>query len=256
MTTASEQQRASASGAGRWQLRFWQAAKLVAAVVVLSFAYGLGTSPYFSIREVQVIAPEPQLAHQALGQIQIPGEASTLFYPTQKLARTLGEYPGIKRAVVKRDLPSRLVVRVWPRVPVVAVKCSQGFALIDEEGVCVSSASRPPSHLLYIYGLIEDPLAPGEQLGETDQHLLTQCLAGLGDDQIKCGLIVDFSEQYAIQLCTANGVRGKVGTPDNLKRKVMMFAGILKELGRQGKQPAYIDVRVMDRPVWKPRRET
>ncbi len=256
MATLSQQQARARPGNRVWRLRLGQAAKLVGVVVVLSFAYGVGTSSYFWIREVQVIAPEPQLAQQALARIQVPAEASALFYPVRQIVSGLETYPPIRRAVVKRDLPGRLVVHIWPRTPVAAVKYGPTFGLVDEKGVCVSCVSRPPSDLPHIYGLIDDPLAPGEQLQDADQHLLTQCLAGVADNQIKHGLVIDFSEQYAIQLCTANGVRGKVGTTDNLKRKVMMFAGILKELEGQGKQPAYIDVRVMDRPVWKPRQET
>jgi hypothetical protein len=34
---------------------------------------------------------------------------------------------------------------------------------------------------------------------------------------------------------------------------VSLFAQVLRDLRRQGGDPAYIDVRVMDRPVWMPR---
>ena len=253
VTRASQQQTRGESEATLWRLRYRRAVRLAGLVIVLSFAYGVGTSPYFWIREVQVIASDPQLAQQALAQIEMPGEASTLFYPVEKLARAVAECPGIKRAQVGRDLPSRVVVRVWPRVPVAAIKCSEGFALVDEEGVCVRCAPQAPVQLMHVYGLINEPLAPGHKLATDSLHLLTQCLAGLESDQVKSGLIIDFSERYAIRLCTGDGVQGKVGTPDNLQRKVMMFAGILGELQRQGKRPEYIDVRIMDRPVWKPR---
>jgi len=223
---------------------------------VLSFAYGVGISPYFQIREVQVIAPNPQLAQQVLAQIDVPGDASTLFYPVAKLARAAEECPGIKRAQVRRHLPSRVVVRVWAREPVAAIKCDGGFSLVDEEGVCVNCTAQAPVDFVQIYGLTKTPIPAGQRLKSDHLQLLTECLAGLGDDEVKSGLIVDFSEEYAIRLYTADGVRGKVGTPDNLQRKVMMFAGILKELQRKGKQPAYIDVRIMDRPVWKPRLES
>lgn len=256
MARASEQQTRSQSTAAVWRLRYRQAVKLAGVVVVLSFAYGVGTSSYFRIREVQVIAPNSQLSQQALAKIEIPGQASTLFYPVEKLARAVAGCPGIKRVEVGRDLPSRVVVRVWPREPVAAVKYGEDFALVDEEGVCVSRARRAPVQLIQIYGLIQRPIAAGQRLQTDSMHLLNQCLAGLKDEELSHGLIIDFSEQYAIQLCTGGGVQGKVGTADNLQRKVMMFVGILRELQRRGQQPAYIDVRIMSRPVWKLRRES
>ena len=51
----------------------------------------------------------------------------------------------------------------------------------------------------------------------------------------------------------ASGVLGKLGSPDNLTRKIMMFLAIMEQLEEKGRQAAYIDVRIMDQPVWKPR---
>jgi len=234
---------------GRWYRR---AAQLAGLVVVLGFAYGVGTSEYFWIREVQVIAPTPQLAQQVLAQIEVPATASALFYPAEKLARTVEECPTIKRAEVKPDLPSRLVIQVWPRVPVAAIKSNAGFLLVDEEGMCISQTPETPVDLIQIYGLIGQPIAAGQTLKPHMLHLLTECVTALEGEEVKAGLIIDFAQRYSIRLCTAAGVQGKVGSPDNLQRKIMMFAAILKDLQRRGAQPAYIDVRIMDRPVWKP----
>lgn len=249
---ASEQQSRGESTAVVWRRWYRLAAQLAGLVIVLSFAYGVGTSEYFWIREVQVIAPTPQLAQQVLAQIEVPATASALFYPVQRLAQAVEQCPQIKQAQVKPDLPSRLVVRVWPRAPVAAIKSNAGFLLVDEEGVCISQASEAPADLIQIYGLIGQPIPAGQKLKPHVLRLLTECVTALEGEEVKSGLIIDFSQRYSIKLCTAAGVQGKVGSSDNLQRKVMMFAAILKDLQRRGAQPAYIDVRIMDRPVWKP----
>ena len=252
MAQTSQQQGRRNHEVNVWRLRYRRAGKLAALVVVLSFVYGVGTSPYFWVRQVQVIAPSPQLAEQALAQIHVPAEASALFFPAQRLARTVEKSPAIKRAQVERDLPAKLVVHVWPRVPIAAVKCGDQFSLVDEEGVCVRQAAQAPERLMRIYGLVKRQVTPGQRLKDADLDLLTQCMAALKDKQIGSGLVIDFSQRYVIEVCTATGVRGKMGTADNLQRKLMMFAAILEELRQKGHDPEYIDVRIMDRPVWKP----
>ncbi len=252
MARLSQQDSRGESEVGLWRLRYRRAVQVAGLVILFSFVYGVGTSEYFWIREVQVIAPTPQLAQQVLAQAMVPAEASALFYPVQRLAHTIEQCPQIKQAQVEPDLPSRLVIRVWPREPVAAIKCDTGFSLVDEKGVCVICASRAPADLIQIYGLIQGPISAGQRLNPNSLNLLTQCLAGLENEEVRSGLIIDFSQRYSIRLCTAAGVQGEAGSADNLQRKVMMFAAILKELQRRGAQPAYIDVRIMDRPVWKP----
>ncbi len=233
--------------------RYRSALKLVGLTIVVSFVYGLLASPYFAIREVHIEAPDSELAKQATALITVPYGASTLLYPVQCIAAALDECPQVQRAWVERDLPSRLVIHVWRRYPIAALQIGGQWALVDEQGVCVgSSTARPPS-LVHAYGLLTKPLAPGERLVEPQLGLLTETLDAVPDKLLRPGLVMDFTDLHLIQIHSPSGVLGKLGSPDNLKRKIMMFVAIMQRLEEKGKRPAYIDVRIMDRLVWRPR---
>ncbi len=227
--------------------------KLVGLTIAVSFVYGLLGSPYFAIREVHVEAPDSELAKQATGLITVPYGASTLLYPVQRIVQTLDQCPQVQRAWVKRELPSRLVIHVSRRYPIAALQTGGQWALVDEEGVCVgNSAARPPT-LIHVYGLLTAPLEPGGRLVDPQLSLLIKTLDAVPDKLLRQGLVMDFTDLHLIQIHSPSGVLGKLGSPGNLKRKIMMFVAIMQQLEEKGKHPAYIDVRIMDRPVWKPR---
>jgi len=221
--------------------------------VAASFGYGLAVSPYFAIRDVQIRAPDSALAKLALAGTEVPGGASTLLYPVQRIAEQLEDNPQIKQASIERALPGRLVVHIERRHPVAAIKTDEQWALVDEEGICVATTTALPGALIHFYGLANDPQEPGEQLNGGELKLLSEALEGLADCSATEGLVMDFTDRHLVQIYSPTGVLGKLGSPDNLKRKIMMFLAIMQQLEEKGRQAAYIDVRIMDQPVWKPR---
>ncbi len=221
--------------------------------VAASFGYGLAVSPYFAVRDVQIRAPDSALAKLALAGTEVPSGASTLLYPVQRIAEQLEDYPQIKQASIERALPDGLVVHIKRRHPVAAIKTDEQWALVDEEGICVATATALPGSLIHFYGLANNPLEPGEQLNGSELELLSETLEGLADCSATEGLVMDFTDRHLVQIYSPTGVLGKLGSPDNLKRKIMMFLAIMQQLEEKGRQAAYIDVRIMDQPVWKPR---
>lgn len=229
------------------------AVRLVGLSIVLGFAYGLAASPYFVVQEVHIKAPDGALAQQALARFTVPRHASVLLYPIQRIATAIEDCPQIKRVAVNRDLPSRLIVRIWRRYPVAAVETDRAWALVGEEGICVGNSPRRPSSLIRCYGLCNEPIAPGQRLSQPQFALLSETLAALDGKSLTQGLVMDFTDPHLIQIHSPSGVLGKLGGPDNLKRKILMFIAIMQQLQEKGERPAYIDVRIMDRPVWRPR---
>jgi len=221
--------------------------------VAVSFGYGLAVSPYFAVRDVQIRASDAALAKVALAGTRVPSGASTLVYPVQHIVEQLESYPQIKKASVERDLPGRLIVHIERREPVAAIKTDSQWALVDEEGICVTTTNVLPDSLIHFYGLANNPLEPGEQLNGSELRLLRETLAGLENCSATERLVMDFTDRHLIQIHSPSGVLGKLGSPDNLKRKIMMFLAIMEQLEEKGRRPAYIDVRITDQPVWKPR---
>jgi hypothetical protein len=93
---------------------------------------------------------------------------------------------------------------------------------------------------------------PGGRLDADSAELVAEGARAGGDAALGPDLQVDCTQPLNVRLISG-GVEGFLGATDNLARKVRLFAALLQDLRRQGGDPQYIDVRVMDRPVWKPK---
>jgi len=66
---------------------------------------------------------------------------------TAAAARRVDRLPAVLSARVTRSLPDTVVISVRPRIPALAVPAGRGYALIDPDGVTVSSAVAVPAGL-------------------------------------------------------------------------------------------------------------
>lgn len=229
---------------------------LVLGTSVLAFLAGLGSSSLFWISEVRVVAPDPALAQAVARTLTVPAQSSSLFYPLSRLERQAMTLPQVESVQVSRELPHYLVVGVSRRVPVAELITDHGLLLVGADGVITNLL--PPgakaSHLPRFLAIPVDRPEPGgrlsagwaQRVAEISQAVVTGALDA--DAQIDCSRSLDLR-------LTARGVEGYLGAMDNLERKVALFAALLSELRRQGGDPAYIDVRVMERPIWMPKGE-
>ncbi|MFG1890753.1 cell division protein FtsQ/DivIB [Micromonospora sp. NPDC049051] len=106
----------------------------------------LGTG-LFGVREVRVEGAELVTTVQVRDAAAVPDGAPLARVDLAATARRVGGLPAVERAVVTRDWPDALVVRVTERTPVAVVPRGQQFVVIDRAGVVFRSAPRPPDGL-------------------------------------------------------------------------------------------------------------
>jgi cell division septal protein FtsQ len=228
--------------------------RLVLATSLLAFLAGLGSSSLFWVSEVRVVAPDPGLAQAVARALSVPAQASSLFYPVSRLERQAAALPQVESVTVRREPPHHLVVNVNRRVPVAVLAHPSGLLLVGEDGVIthlLAPTDRAPRLPLFVGVPVASP-QPGGRLTPDWTEWVTQAAGAATDAGLAGAFRLDCSQNLDLRL-TADGVEGFLGATDNLERKVKLFAALLAELRRQGGDPAYIDVRVMERPVWMPR---
>jgi len=228
--------------------------KLVLLTILLAFAAGIGNSPLFWVNEVQVIAPDPELGKKAAQALHLPAQVSTLFYPISRLEQQLRQVPTIQAVEIDRQLPRRLIVRVTRREPVAVVTVVGSLLLVAQDGVIteVLEPREKPPPLPVIVGLATNQRRPGEQLSSEAVGLVAEMARATEASGLGPGVELDCSQPFDLRL-SAQGVEGFLGGTDNLERKVRLFAQLLTVLRKRGHNPAYIDVRIMERPVWRSR---
>jgi hypothetical protein len=90
---------------------------------------------------------------------------------------------------------------------------------------------------------------PGDHLPPWPAWVVAQTTRVANDSGLRGDWHLDCAQPFDLRL-TVGTVEGFLGGTDNLERKVHLFAESLHELKKRGERPAYIDVRVLERPVW------
>ncbi|MEU9508166.1 FtsQ-type POTRA domain-containing protein [Micromonospora sp. NPDC048170] len=106
----------------------------------------LGTG-LFGVREVRVEGADLVTAVQVRDAAAVPDDAPLARVDLAATARRVGGLPAVEQAVVTRDWPDTLVVRVTERSGVAVVPRGEQFVVIDRAGVVFRTVPRPPDGL-------------------------------------------------------------------------------------------------------------
>jgi cell division septal protein FtsQ len=164
--------------------------------------------------------------------------------------------PLVRSAVASRHLPRTIIVTPTLREPMCAVEGADGFTVLDMEGVAFGKYPQRPASVPLVRGVAPVPDKYGARVHLWYAGTLATCTsamhrAGMGGDYA-----VDVTNHHLIAVYLPSGLECKIGEADSLAKKIALCARIIADLRQKGEQAEYIDVRVPERPVWKPRSVT
>lgn len=110
---------------------------LFSAVMTSVFIYAysfLISRPYFEIKEISVRGLKELTEKDVLASAEIKPAQSLLAINTDAVIRRVATNQWIKNVYIGRELPNKLVLEVQERSPLVLVKQSSDFYLMDGEG--------------------------------------------------------------------------------------------------------------------------
>lgn len=145
---------------------------LVFGIVLLSGAlahsyYALLEASWLRVEEIRVTGLKHLEREQVLNTLGVPRYANTLTLKMAQLAPRVQALPWVKSAVVRLDLPGRLVVEITER-EVMAVVSAENYYLMDRDGKLFARTTREqsPDHLMVSgfsgKGLQEGSMLPSE----------------------------------------------------------------------------------------------
>ncbi len=218
---------------------------LVASAVL--FAHLL-TDARFRVREVTVAGAQLVDATAVQAQIGLIGQ-SVFGVPARKLERDLQAAFGcIEQATVRCQLPNRVTVRLRERETVLAWESGGRFWWIAPDGQVLGATGDPKDRLVVhdLKGIAPDP---GEYVIGVPWEYIEALAGELGelrslDYALEEGLILTTQpDQWPVFL----------GYEGDAARKVAVLRELVGNLRAEGAQVEYIDLRVANRPVIKPR---
>ena len=233
--------------------RIRHARELVLTCALLAFLWGLANSPLVFVTQVSVQADDAALTRRACSAIQVPTDASTLFYPLSEIQEQVLALPEAQSVEIDRVPCHLLVVTVHRRQPLAVAPTAAGSFLIGADGILAGLVppGQAPPKVPVLDNLLADTARPGEGLPGWAVWIMTQATSAAHRGGLTGAWHLDCAQSFDLYI-SYQGVKGLLGSTDNLGRKVELFATLLRELRRRGQHPAYLDVRVPDRPLWDP----
>jgi cell division protein FtsQ len=125
----------------RWRAAFFA---LMAIAIVAGVGWALLESRFFVVRGVQVSGTHLVTPAQVRSAADIPAGLPLIRVNDAVVAHRVEQLRQVQSARVTRDWPDTVAISVTERVPALAVPVSQGYDLIDQDGVVVESVSEQP----------------------------------------------------------------------------------------------------------------
>lgn len=122
----------------------WLAAAGVLAVLAL-LAWVAAASPLLGVRAVRVEGAGMVTEDQVRAAAAVPVGTPLVQVDLAEVARRVGTLAPVRRAVVRRDWPSTLVIRLQERIPAAVLAAGDRYQVMDATGVVFrTDAVRPP----------------------------------------------------------------------------------------------------------------
>jgi len=144
-------------------------------LVVVSVIFIMHTS-LFLVKEIEVVGNKFYTPAQVIEMSGLSTGKNLFFETKTKTARdALLETPYIKIAKIKRVIPGTIRIELTERIEYAAVPYEEGYILIDDEGLVLSTTDKDPTIPL-LEGMEDMTFEIGKPLKVTQAYLLTDTL--------------------------------------------------------------------------------
>jgi cell division protein FtsQ len=228
---------------------------LLAGVAALAGGIGwLLTAPRFRVAEIEVRGAARLDAAEVLAAAGVRSGHNLFRLDPREIAERLRRLPWVKRALVIRELPNRVVLVIEERVPFALAHVGRLYWL-DEDGVRLGAEPRAVSpRLPLVSGLaVEDgPLQEAATGHARTAIWLIRVLLRTGNPLAREISEIDASGRDGPVLYTVEGIEVRVGR-DEWEERLARLETVLAQVRSLGEPLEYIDLRFRDQVVFKPR---
>jgi cell division septal protein FtsQ len=162
----------------------------------------------------------------------------------RQAAAAIEALPGIREASVQVSLPANVGIRVQERQPLLIWRTSAGDLWLDSDAVALPYGADPAG-ATFVVDSSEQAYQPNERVNPGVVTSVQVVQAAFPDVRIYYyraheGLSFQSPEGWPIQ----------IGTSQDIARKVAVLQALRTKLQEQGIEPYYIDLRLVDHPVY------
>lgn len=157
---------------------FWGGVVLLSAAFAHSYQ-ALLKAPWFGLEAIDITGLHHVSRQEVLKALDVPCDANVLGLRMSRLARRVESIPWVKSAVVRLDLPRRMVVQVVEYNPLAIVHCNHFYLLGQDGKLFVRATPQQYPGLLSVTGFSSSEFDRDGVLAAKPLNALKRLLAAL-----------------------------------------------------------------------------
>ena len=223
-----------------------------AAAIVVAFGLSeVAKSPLFGLSAVQVRGTSMLSVDEVVAASGVrPGQPYLSVDPAT-VSRRLQTLPRVRRAEVRRDYPSSLLITVTERAATASIAAAGRYWLVAADGTVLEPSATRPDGVPFVAGVpVPDALRPGARLPAGGPLAnAVAALGGLRPELAKLVAAVEARSVDGLEFRLRGGLRILYGLAEQQAAKDEAVVLVSSRLRREGRQVVLIDVRNPSAPT-------
>ena len=215
-------------------------------LLLLLFIIGIVSflnSSYFIVEKVHIKGNELLSDQYIIEFCNLDREVNVFNIQQEKLANKLVSLPQIKGAVIHRNLPRQVVIRIKERVPVAIISNESSYLVINKEGCILKALDNTADMDLPLF--VDVNLERGKKKVKLTKNskLAVDYLSKLSNSSL--GQIQEFKIDSTgeVILILRDGGKVNLGKKFNITRKAKIFNKVYSDIQKKGVGIKYINLK-------------
>ena len=207
-------------------------------------------SSWFSIDTIEIVGAQRLSAETVREIAAVRPDATLLRFPVSEVTERLESDPRIATAIVTRDFPDTVRIRVEERIPFLLIDDgSESFWSVDSGGFVIEQLTPDASSTVMVVRDVAglDPQPGNKTLSETVLNAIA-VWEGISEELRSRVRVISAPDIDKTALITTDDVTIFIGSAEDISKKDIVVRSILEE--RSGTVVS-INVRTVDRPTWR-----
>lgn len=233
---------------------------IVLAFLLVAFYFLFASIPIFRISSVEVVGTRLLSVDEVMRSANVPIGESILLARFGQAKKRLEQIPVVKKVDFIRSFPSKIVIKIEERKEaLVCVLKSKQSLILDKDGYVMNPSGEVSSgigfpditNLAVMNGFNEEWLECGRYIKSDVGRDVLKLLAEFEDFIVPKRLQIDVSDLSDVKLLVDDILKVRIGSVDNLQKKIKAFEAIYSKNKHKKNDIEYIDVSSIGYPVIK-----
>lgn len=219
-------------------------------------AYFFINSAFFSVKYIEVNNENTLLADEIIEVSGLTIGQNLFKVNTKEAVLKIEAFPIIKNVKIQRKIPDTLVITVLEREPLALVVITDGFIVVDQEGILLKRIKdlKEVEHLPVVSGVsVMENAQPGADCLSEGLNTALRLINYIDKDFLVNVVEIVARSAHSLTLKTKQGIEVRFGEPVDLERKIKVMEELLTINGQilNSETVEYIDLRYNTAPVIK-----